>query len=263
MDSNQFSDLPDFLSDCIKTIKKSHPNQSSSQLAKKLDLATSTFSRFENKEIKRPSFNHALRIVREAYSEGKVQDFIKIHYPEMYNNLAQTYPGNVDLDFIPPEAELLFEDSTTYELMMMATTNAGITAEVIQTEFGKRGIQSLEKLIERNTLRNVNGRYILNTKVNAGQETVKKLLHNLVNSSYDLQTFGTQKNWLSVQYEYVDAKKVTPKLRDIYIRANKDIRELFNAPENSGQDVLWAGLVMDSLIKRMSDEQSETDGVIQ
>ena len=34
MDSIQFSDLKEFLSDCIKLIKKSHPNLSSAQLAK-------------------------------------------------------------------------------------------------------------------------------------------------------------------------------------------------------------------------------------
>ncbi len=259
MDSNQFSDLKEFLSDCIKSIKKSHPNLSSVQLAKKLELATSTFSRFENREIKKPSFNHALKIVREACGETKVQDFIKVHYPDMYNDFAKTYPGNADLEFVPQEAETFFQDSTTYELMMMATTNAGLTKELVISEFGKRGLLTLDKLVEKNVLRNNNGKFTLGTKVNAGQETVKKLLHNLVNSSYDLDAFGTHKNWLSVQYDSVDAKKVTPKLRDIYIKTNREIREVFNAPENAGTDILWAGLVMDSLLK----EKLESNEVIQ
>jgi hypothetical protein len=259
MASVQFSDLKEFLSDCIKSIKKSYPNLSSVQLAKKLDLPSSSFSRFENREIKKPSFSHALKIIREACGETRVQDFIKLHYPDMYNNLAKTYPGNVDLEFVPQEAEIFFQDSTTFELMVLATTNAGLTKEAIVDEFGKRGLLTLEKLVEKNILKDEQGKYTLSTKVNAGQETVKKLLQNMINSSYDLEAFGTHKNWLSVQYESVDANKVTLKLRDIYIRANKEIRELFNAPENAGPDVMWAGLVMDSLLK----EKQESNGVIQ
>lgn len=259
MDSNQFTDLKDFLSDCIKSIKKTYPNLSSVQLAKRLGLSTSTFSRFENREIIKPNFIHALKVVREVCGETRLQDFIKGHYPEMYNDFANTYPGNSELDFIPQETEVFFQDPTTFELMLMATTNQGVTKEIVIAEFGKRGLLTLEKLVEKSVLKEESGKFTLGSKVNAGQETVKKLLQNLINSSYDLDAFGTHTNWLSIQYESVNAKIVTPKLRDIYIRSNKEIRELFNAPENAGTDILWAGLVMDSLLK----EKPESDGVIQ
>lgn len=261
MDSNQFSDLKEFLSDCIKSIKKSYPNLSSVQLAKKLDLTTSTFSRFENREIKKPTFNHALKIVREVCGETRLQDFIKTHYPEMYDNLAKTYPGNSNLEFMPEEAEVYLQDSTTFELLMMATSNAGLSKDVVVAEFGNRGLLALENLITKKILIEQNHIFTLGMKnVNFGQDTVKKLLQNLVNSSYDLDAFGTQVNWLSVQYESVNAGKVTPKLRDVYVKANKEIREIFNAPENAGSDVMWAGLVMDSLLKK---DKQESNGVIQ
>jgi hypothetical protein len=260
MDSVQFSDLKEFLSDCIKSIKKSYPNLSSVQLAKRLDLTSSSFSRFENREIKKPSFHHALKIVREACGDTRVQDFIKLHYPDMYNNLAKTYPGNVDLEFMPEEAESFLQDPTAFELMMMATSNAGLRKEVVVEEFGNRGLLVLENLIAKKILIEQNQIFTLGKKnLNFAQETVKKLLQNLVNSSYDLNAFGTQTNWLSVHYESLDANKVTPKLRDVYIKANKEIREIFNAPENAGTDVMWAGLVMDSLLK----EKQESNGVIQ
>lgn len=261
MDSVQFSDLKEFLSDCIKSIKKAHPNLSSAQLAKRLDLASSSFSRFENREITKPSFNHALKIVREACGETRVQDFIKLHYPDMYNNLTKTYPGNSELEFMPEEAEVYLQDPTAFELIMMASCNAGLRKEVVVAEFGNRGLLALENLIAKKILVEQNQIFTLGKKnLNFGQETVKKLLQNLVNSSYDLNAFGTQKNWLSVQYESVDKNKVTPKLRDVYIKANKEIREIFNAPENAGSDVMWAGLAMDSLLKK---EKQESNGVIQ
>lgn len=261
MDSAQFTDLKEFLSDCIKSIKKSYPNLSSAQLAKRLDLTSSSFSRFENREIKKPTFNHALKIVREACGEIKVQDFIKLHYPDMYDNFRKTYLGNADLEFLPEEAEIFLQDPTAFELIMMATSNAGLRKEVVIAEFGNRGLVALENLIAKRILIEQNQIFTLGMKnVNFGQETVKKLLQNLVNSSYDLNAFGTQKNWLSVQYESVDRNLVTPKLCAVYIKANKEIREIFNDPENTGPDVMWAGLAMDSLLKK---EKQESNGVIQ
>ena len=251
MTSNQFSDLSDFLSDCVKSIKKSSPMLSSAQLAKKFKMSGSSFSRIENGATKKPNLNNALRIIREVCGEAKIQDFIKNHYPEMYNNFADSYTGNADVDFIPKDAEKYFQDSSTYELMIMATTNAGLTKEVVVAEFGNRGLLVLEKLIEKNIIHEKNGIFTLGiTKVNADQETVKILLSNLLNVNYNLDSFGTQSNWLSLQYESVNAKKVTPLLNDIYTRTYKEIRDLFASSENAGTDIMWAGLIMDSLLRK-------------
>lgn len=258
MESNQISDLKDFLSDCIKSIKKSYPNLSSVQLAKKLEIASSTFSRFENKEIKKPSFEHALKVVREACGDDKVQNFIKDHYPEMYSNFETTYPGNSKLEFLPKEAESYLQDSTSFEVMMLVSTNAGASRELINIEFGKKGLIILDTLLSKDIIHEINGIYKLNlSNFNFGQETVKKLLLNLVNSSYDLTAFGTHTNWLSVQFESVNRVKVTPKLREVYVRANNEIRAIFNDPENAGIDVMWAILAHDLLLKRSNQKSEE------
>ncbi len=230
MDLNHVSDLKDFLSDCIRSIKKSYPNFSSAQLAQRMGLSSSTFNRIENREIKKPTFAYALKIVREACGEEKVQTFIKNHYPEMYSDFEKTYPGNADAEFVPLEAEAFFQDASTYEIMVMATTTNGLTRKIVSEEFGNRGLQILEKLIDKGVLKEEHGNFTLGTKVNAGQETVKKLLQNLINTSYDLSLFGTHKNWLSLQYESVNSDVVIPKIRNVYINANKDNQRNFECP---------------------------------
>ena len=258
MDSSHVSDLKDFLSDCIKSIKKSYPNLSSVQLAKKLDLASSTFSRFENKEIKKPTFAHALKVVREACGEEKVQNFIKNHYPEMFSNFETTYPGNSKLEFLPTEAESYLQDSTSFEVMMLVSSNAGASRDLINFEFGKKGLVILDALVSKEIVHEFNGVYKISLpNFNFNQETVKKLLLNLVNSSYDLSAFGTHTNWLSVQYESVNREKVTPQLRDVYVRANNEIRAIFNAPENAGNEIMWAILAHDLLLKRNNQNNEE------
>lgn len=259
MIDSQPQDIRDFLNDCIKSIKKSYPNLSSVQIAKKLNISNSTFSRFENKDVKKPSFGNALQIAREACGESRVQDFIAKYYPEMLEKFKITYTGNSDADFVPVEAEAFFEDSTSYEIMMLVSSNSRLTKEMVSIEFGKRGLMTLENLVSKEILKVNNGIYFLGTKINARQPTVKKLFENLVHANYKLDKFGTQTNWLSLQYESVDANLVLPQIREVYLKANQDIRNIFNDSKNSGNDLIWAGMVMDSLLTK----NCESTGVIQ
>ena len=61
-------------------------------------------------------------------------------------------------------------------------------------------------MIEKKVLKEEQGKFTIGSKINAGQDTVKKLLQNLINSSYDLDAFETEQNWLSIQYEPVNGK---------------------------------------------------------
>lgn len=252
LEASHFEDLSEFLGSCVGKIKKAYPRFSSLQLAKRLGIPNSTFDRISKKEVQRPSFNYALKIVQEVCGEDNVQVFIKKFYPKMYEDFANVYPGNKDVPFVAPEAEAFFQDPATYELMMMATTAAGLTREKTLEEFGKRGIAVLEKLLQDGILKEEDNKISLEGPVNAKQETVHKFLQNLIKLSYDVDAFGDHRNWLSVQYESVNLDVVIPRLREILIKTNQEIRELMNAPESKGDDVAWAGLVMDSLSKHSS-----------
>ena len=250
LDSNHFENLPDFLASCVSKIKRDHPRFSSLQLSKKLDIPNSTFDRIAKKEVKKPSFIYALKIVEEICGDEKAQDFIKKFYPQMYKDFIEVYPGNKDVPFVAPEAEIYFQDPTNHELMIMATSNCGLTKEKTLEEFGKRGLATLEGLLAEGVLKEVEGNISIEGPVNAKQDTVQKLLVNLIRMNYDLEAFGDKEHWLSVQYESVDSEYVTPKLLEIYKNTNQEIRELLNSPKSKGNDIVWAGLAMDTLAKK-------------
>jgi len=249
LDANHFEDLPEFLESCVNKIKDSYPRFSSLQLSKRLGIPNSTFDRISKKEVKNPTFNYALKIVQEVCGEESIQSFIKKFYPKMYENFETVYPGNKDVPFVMPEAESYFQDASTYEILVMATTTEGLTKEKTLEEFGKRGLGVLEKLLSNGVLKEENGKISTQGPVNAKQETVQKVLQNLIEFNYDLDAFGDNKNWLSVQYDSVKSEVVVPQLRNVCIEANQKVREIMNAPESKGSDVVWAGIVMDSLAK--------------
>lgn len=261
LETELFTDIRDFLKECIRTLKKQSPFLSSSQIARKLSMTNSTFSRLENGDTENPNFNTALKIIKEICDENGIQEFIKKFYPEMDNTYSTVYRGNEDAKFLTAEAESYFEDNNTYEIMLLATTSHGITRQLIIEEFGKRGLLTLEKLIEKGVFKEEMGRFSLQTKLNATQETVQKLLQNLITISYDVDAFGAKDNWLSLQYESLNADKVLPELLNIYTETNQKIRELFSDPQNKGTEVVWAALVGDTLLKSGRNQISK--GVIQ
>lgn len=253
---NRFDDLSDFLASCVYKIKASYPKYSSLQISKKLGIPNSTFDRISKSEVQKPSFNYALKIVQEVCADDNVQSFIKKFYPNMYENFTRVYDGNAEVPFATPEAEVYFCDPTTYEIMIMATTEAGLTRESAKEEFGKKGVAILECLISENVLSENDGKVALTGKLNANQETVHKLFSNLVQMNYDVDAFGNKNNWLSLQYTSANAEYVLPKLLEVYKKANGEIRDIFSSPNAKGNDIVWAGMVMDTLSKN-NDRNSE------
>lgn len=258
-EQHHFDDLSEFLASCVGRIRKSYPKFSSLQLSKRLGIPNSTFDRITKKEVKRPSFNYALKIVQEVCGEESVQSFIKKYYPNMYEDFNKVYSGNQDVPFVSPEAESYFRDATTYEIMIMATTEAGITKEIAKEEFGKKGLSILERLLSENVLKEKNGKISINGPINANQETVHKLLSNLIQMNYDVDAFGNKDNWLSLQYISANAEYVQPRLLEVFKNTNGEIREILNSPMAQGNDIVWAGMVMDTLSKK----NGKNSGVLQ
>jgi len=256
---NRFDDLSEFLASCVNKIKSSYPKFSNLQLSKRLGIPNSTFDRISKKEVQKPSFNYALRIVQEVCGEESVQSFIKKYYPNMYEDFSKVYSGNQDVPFVSPEAESYFRDATTYEIMLMATTEAGITKEVAKEEFGRKGLAVLERLLSENVLHEKNGKISINGPINANQETVHKLLSNLIQMNYDVDAFGSKDNWLTLQYISANADYIRPKLLEVLKKTNGEIREIFNSPMAQGNDIVWTGMVMDTLSKK----NDKSSGVLQ
>ncbi len=249
-ETNRFDDLSDFLASCVNKIRSTYPRFSNLQLSKRLGIPNSTFDRISKKEVQKPSFNYALKIVQEVCEEESVQSFIKKFYPNMYEDFTKVYSGNQDVPFVSPEAESYFRDPTTYEIMLMATTEVGLSKTVAKEEFGRKGLAILEKLIVENVLEEKNGIVSMSGPINANQETVHKLFANLVQMNYDVDAFGRKNNWLTLQYQSANADYVLPRLLEIYRESNGKIREIFNSPKAKGNDIVWAGLVMDTLSKK-------------
>lgn len=249
------TDLRALLRESIRDLKKSKPNLSSSALAGVLKIAVSTFGRIENGEVKRPDVATTTSIISACHGEKAVKDVLAKFYPEIAVNIDRVYKGNKEVPFIAPDAEKYFRDPSTHELMVAVTSNSGLTRESVQVEYGKRGLTALDDLIANGIVEEKTGKISLSGKINARQETVHQLVQNLVTHNYDLDSFGKKQNWLSLQYESVDLEKARPEIVKILQEAQAKLRTVFNSPEYQGNDVVWAALASDTLIKQAVREE--------
>ncbi|HLE12152.1 MAG: hypothetical protein A2504_12090 [Bdellovibrionales bacterium RIFOXYD12_FULL_39_22] len=240
----------EFLRECLKQLKEDAGGVTTIHLSRKLGIPNSTLGRIENREVETPDFNNALKIVRAKCKEDAVIKFINKFYPQMATTFKAVYAGNSEVPFVSMNVEPFFEDISTYEFMLLASTKMKITEEMIFNNYGKRGLAKVHELLEQGVLKKRGDAILLaSSNINAGQEVVHRLFQNLITHNYDVTAFGDKENWLSLQYESVDKEVVMPAMLKVLREANQKIREILQAPSSRGNDVVWAGLSADTIDK--------------
>lgn len=248
-------DLKDLLKESIRLIKVAKPRLSTNALAASLSIPSSTLSRIENSGTAKPEFKHAIAILKAAHGEKLAHSFAKRYYPQLVLGLEKIYESKKESPYVAEDYEKYLEDPTTYELMLMATSGAGIDRKVVKSEYGNKGLAILDELLANKVLVETNDVIGIKGNINTRQETVHKLTQNLIARNYDLAAFGRKDNWLSLQYEAVNLEKAMPVLQEIMARANSEIRAILNDPDLRGKDIVWASMTANSLKKQGSEKK--------
>lgn len=248
-------DLKDLLKESIRLIKLARPRLSTNALAASLSIPSSTLSRIENSGTAKPEFKHAIAILKAAHGEKLAHTFAKRYYPQLVVGLEQIYKANKDVPFVAVDSEKYFQDPTTYELMLIATSGTGIDRKVVESEYGNKGLAILDELLANEVLVETGGVIGIKVNINTRQETVHKLTQNLIARNYDLTAFGRKDNWLSLQYEAVKLEKAMPIIHEIMEKANSEIRAILNDPTYNGNDIVWASMIANSLKKQGSEKK--------
>lgn len=246
LEARQYDDLSEFLQSCVNSIKADFPRFSSSQIAKRLGIPNSTFDRISKREVKAPSFVHALKIVRSAMEDEKIQGFVSKFYPEFASDFEKTYAVSKDSVFASSNQENYFLDAASYEVIMLAASHSGTTREEVKELYGRQGLKALDQIIEAETVECENGTYRIKSTVQLQQNVTKTLATNLIKRNYDTNKFGTQKNYLALMWERVDKEKVQPILHQLNVDYHTKVWNLLSATENQGNDLIWAVVSTDS-----------------
>lgn len=246
LEARQFDDLSEFLQSCVNSIKADFPRFSSSQIAKRLGIPNSTFDRISKREVKSPSFTHAMKIVKSAITDDNVQDFVAKFYPDFSEDFQKAYAATKDSTFVSASQENCYLDAATYEILMMATSHSGVTRGEIKELYGMQGLKALDQIVETDSVEFDDGVYRVKETAQLPLNVMKTLVSNLIQKNYDQSKFGTQSNYLAIMWERVNKEKVQPLLHQLNVDYHTKVWNLLSAKENQGEDLMWAVLSTDS-----------------
>lgn len=231
----------------VKHYKKEHPALSSQQIAKRFSMSSSTLNRIENEDIRNPTIDQVLKVLRGTGETNDLLSFIEEYYPDIAETYKQVYSHNLDNNKVDSELEQYFEESNTFLIMILAYTDKGTSLEEIEQEMGIKGVRTLRQLIKKNILSVYEGEIRgTDSTVKFSQETTKKLLLNTIDSCAQSETINKMKNFLSIQTTGL-SDEGTRLVTNILKKTYEEIDNVFKNEQFKGENKYFVGLVSDFL----------------
>ena len=254
------SDLCADLSKRVREYKKSHPALSSTQVAKRFNMSTSSLNRIENCDVRMPAIDQIIKILRGTGAKGDLLKYLDEHYPIIAETYREAYSSKGN-DFVDVDLEFYLNDKDKFIIILLALTGSGTSREEVVSEFGVKGEKELDFLLNKGLLEEKGGRIGNNDSfLTLSFNSLKTVLASSVESCFKTDGSGMGHNYIAYRASRVNREKVSEKLIGILQDAEREIMELFNEPSNQGNDDIFFGLVTDSLI---TINESLTNGRLQ
>lgn len=236
--------------ECIQELKAKYPNYSSAQIAKQIGMSQPTFSRIENGQTN-PNLNSISKLLSAIGKSHKLSDAIKLTDPALAESLKNNLSHNIETPVMAGNMEVFFKSVEHRNILLLALTRSGTTREEILGEYGASGIARLDELLKAELVFEARGIIKAHEdKVTFTQDILRDALIGNITNKYDVEKFGTGKNWLSFQTESVNKEKAMTLIRAKLQKAYKEIKEeILYSSEYSGNDKVFIGMVADSLLK--------------
>lgn len=236
----------------IRTYKKEHPNLSGAQIARRFNMTSSSFNRIENGDVRVPTIDQVLKILRGTGATGDILKYLDAHYPQIAETYREVYDTR-NTEFVPQDLECHLNDKDKFLIILLALTGDGTTRDEVLREFGRKGLSELEYLLEKGHLVEENGVIGKNDKIlNTSFETLKNLLLFSVQDCYEPCRAMSKENYIYYKAIGVKDESITRRIGAILKNAQNEIEDMLSKPENLGSEKIFYGVVIDSLLNNKS-----------
>ncbi len=239
--------LCEVLREKVKDYKRAHPRFSSSQIARKWGLSSSSLNRIENMDIKTPTIDQAIKVLRGCGSNEEIVEFIKSYYPEIHESLFSFYIETSKTNELDESLEKYFQDPSTYKMMLLASTKGGLSEQYILHEYGRSGHKLFMKLAADGLIINKNGRFFTKgpatyldavSSIKAGTLLMDELSSKLI------VTGEVPRTDFRIIYENVNVSKVKDQVNSLVEEYYFEIKKILKDPENNGDETLVSSVLL-------------------
>lgn len=255
MSTRNDGELCQILRQRILTYKKAHPRLSSQQIAKRFNIASSTLNRIENMDIKTPSFDQVVKVLRGTGNTDELLELVDKFYPELSKAYLEYFKSLAR----PEGTEIVqsYLSNKKYFKIMLAITAVGISEKQVSKLYGEQGLNILEELIRYKVIKH-NSEYdcyiVSGESFALDEKTSIEIFRNYLSEySRDYKIDDLQRMF-SVDVMGINKDQVLPEVLNVLREARLKIKKLTDRPENQGDDALFIGIAGDIFFKRSNYE---------
>lgn len=232
----------------IKSYRKDHPRLSGAQIARRFGVTTSTLGRIENGDIKTPTIDQAVKILRACVGAEAVADFMRTYYPDIHHGLLDYFKMSSERVELDEDIEQYFCDESTYMMMLFATTKRGLSENWVLQEYGRSGHQKFMKLAAKGVFKNKDGRFFASEmaaaiSVHSNFKIMEFINKKAAEEVLSLNAADSTKSYF--EYNNVNFVKISSQIKQILDDCKYEISALLNKPDNAGNDIV----IVNNLLK--------------
>lgn len=233
---------------CIDLYLQRKPSLTLMNVKDKTLVPHSTLRRIMNLEGN-PTAEVVIKIFRSLGLDSELLKYMKDYHPDIAQVMSSSSSHNQEYDFISKEDRQYFLQEQNFLILSLAYTTSGTTEKEIRFEFGERGIEKLNDLIEKGLIvRLENGKLV--GKIQQFKfiiSDVKKRVEFAL-KHYRTEEAGNINNWISYQTESVNKEglKVLKLLQQKQFTERKE--EVFNNPMYLGNIKVYSAAVSSTFV---------------
>lgn len=243
--------LAEELSKRIRRFKKQRPHLSSQQIAKRFGVTSSTLNRIENLDIRTPSFDQVLKILKGTGNEEDIVRYVEANYPEASKAITNHVKSDKYWKALSPEFVEALKDPETSKILSLVITRENTSLDFIQKNYGLDGIKILKRLQLQGFIKIKQGfAYGSGASKVPSIKDAKDVLLTLIENHFNYTGCieNVSENLISFNLDTVNARKAMPVIVDILREANEKISEVLDSDEMKGEDAFFWGVSADTLL---------------
>jgi len=234
----------------VQTFKEENPSLSSQQIAKSFNMSSSTLNRIENEDIKKPTFDQVLKILKGTGQTGDLLSYLEESYPSITETFREVYAGKTKVEYVPTVIEDYFVNPKYFKLMSLVFSGCSVSRDLISKIFGSEGLSCLDNLITDKVFHSCKDGLVEGKKdsFRLSLNGTRKLLSLVVDQCFKTENATNYTNHLTFQASSVNKELVMPEILKVLEDTHAKINNIFKRNEDTGNDCVYVGIVSDTIL---------------
>tara|TARA_Y100000296_G_C5111012_1_gene225140 strand:- start:293 stop:874 length:582 start_codon:yes stop_codon:yes gene_type:complete len=169
----------------------------------------------------------------------EIVEFMRTYYPDIHESLFAYFTESSRSSVSDADVESYFCDEDTYTMMMLASSNCGLSENYILQEYGRTGHKKFMKLAAKGIVKNIDGRFYTKEKnyILSEKSGLKITEYMAKKINQNINVFDKDQYKGFIHYESVNFEKIKGEIDALMEDYKFELLKILKSPENKGEDL--------------------------